>query len=66
MTITIPFWGIIALIIVVCIIVCGILAYFGEKEGGYLGGIGHAIGILIVGFCTIAICLGMIAGKYLF
>lgn len=64
--ITIPFWGMIGLIIAACIITCGILAYFGEQEGGYGGGFMHAIAIIVVGFCSIAICIGMILGRYVF
>jgi hypothetical protein len=64
--ITIPFWGMIGIIIAVGLIVCWIISYYGAQEGGYLGGLFHALLILVIGFIMIAICIGMIVGKYVF
>lgn len=62
----IPFWGIIGIIIAIAIIVCFIIGYFGEQEGGYLGGVFHALLIMAILIGTGMVCIGMIAGKYLF
>jgi multisubunit Na+/H+ antiporter MnhE subunit len=65
MTITIPFWGLIGIIFLTGIIVCFIISRFAE-DSEYFPDIFNMLLIAVVFFIDIAICIGMIIGKYVF